>query len=248
MAAGRPAAGQLIFPGHKGSHWTKTTWDNWRERTFARLLATVGLAGAVNARSAFVSSLSGSNTRNRWLSVRARSRRWSPGSRTRWALEKSAPCSATALPSGVEGCRLVSREGQCRPGDDSAAGELLLGSRVSDHAPCCSPGRSGYRVLVAALPFRRFPGRSPVVAEYIVRLGFRSGVASTRVSGGTARGGTTAASAEYSIVSRGRRWRVPWPAGSSAGAVRRRRVPRGVRRLPRPRSGRPGRGPRDRRR
>ncbi|MGZ6658250.1 MAG: hypothetical protein ACXVHL_12720, partial [Solirubrobacteraceae bacterium] len=44
MAAGRPAADQLIFPGHKRSHWTKTTWDNWRERTFARLLASVGLA------------------------------------------------------------------------------------------------------------------------------------------------------------------------------------------------------------
>ena len=35
MAAGRPAAEQLIFPGHNGRHWTKTTWDNWRERTFA---------------------------------------------------------------------------------------------------------------------------------------------------------------------------------------------------------------------
>ena len=47
MAAGRPPADQLIFPGHDGSHWTKTTWDNWRERTFARLLASVGLASAV---------------------------------------------------------------------------------------------------------------------------------------------------------------------------------------------------------
>jgi len=59
MAAGRPAADQLIFPGHKGSHWTKTTWDNWRERTFARLLASVGLAGAVpyDLRHSFASLL-----------------------------------------------------------------------------------------------------------------------------------------------------------------------------------------------
>ncbi|MGZ4217669.1 MAG: tyrosine-type recombinase/integrase [Solirubrobacteraceae bacterium] len=59
MAAGRPAADQLIFPGHDGSHWTKTTWDNWRERTFARLLASVGLAGAVpyDLRHSFASLL-----------------------------------------------------------------------------------------------------------------------------------------------------------------------------------------------
>ena len=59
MAAGRPAADQLIFPGHDGSHWTKTTWDNWRERTFARLLANVGLAGAVpyDLRHSFASLL-----------------------------------------------------------------------------------------------------------------------------------------------------------------------------------------------
>ena len=59
MAAGRPAADQLIFPGHDGSHRTKTTWDNWRERTFARLLASVGLVGAVpyDLRHSFASLL-----------------------------------------------------------------------------------------------------------------------------------------------------------------------------------------------
>jgi len=59
MAAGRPAAEQLIFPGHDGSHWTKTTWDNWRERTFARVLASLGLAGAVpyDLRHSFASLL-----------------------------------------------------------------------------------------------------------------------------------------------------------------------------------------------
>ena len=59
MAAGRPAADQLIFPGHKGSHWTKTTWDNWRARTFARLLDSVGVTGAVpyDLRHSFASLL-----------------------------------------------------------------------------------------------------------------------------------------------------------------------------------------------
>jgi integrase len=59
MAAGRPAGDQLIFPGHDGSHWTKTTWDNWRERTFARLLASVDLADAVpyDLRHSFASLL-----------------------------------------------------------------------------------------------------------------------------------------------------------------------------------------------
>jgi len=37
----------------------KTTWDNWRERTFARLLASVDLAGAVpyDLRHSFASLL-----------------------------------------------------------------------------------------------------------------------------------------------------------------------------------------------
>ena len=41
------------------SHWTTTTWDNWRERTFARLLASVDLAGAVpyDLRHSFASLL-----------------------------------------------------------------------------------------------------------------------------------------------------------------------------------------------
>jgi integrase len=59
MAAGRPAADHLIFPGHNGSHWTKTTWDNWRERTSPRVLTSVALAGAApyDLRHSFASLL-----------------------------------------------------------------------------------------------------------------------------------------------------------------------------------------------
>ena len=59
MAAGRPAADQLIFPNFDGSHWTKTTWDNWRTRTFARLTASIGLGDAVpyDLRHSFASLL-----------------------------------------------------------------------------------------------------------------------------------------------------------------------------------------------
>ncbi len=59
MAAGRPAAERLIFPSFNESHWTKTTWDNWRGRTFARLAASVGLAHAVpyDLRHSFASLL-----------------------------------------------------------------------------------------------------------------------------------------------------------------------------------------------
>jgi integrase len=43
LASGRPAQSRLIFPGPTGDPWTKTTWDNWRERTFSRLLAAVDI-------------------------------------------------------------------------------------------------------------------------------------------------------------------------------------------------------------
>ncbi len=38
---------RFIVPGPNGSHWTKANWENWRERTFARVAASVGLAGTV---------------------------------------------------------------------------------------------------------------------------------------------------------------------------------------------------------
>ena len=43
LASGRPAQSRLIFPGPTGGPWTKTTWDNWRGRTFSRLLAAVDI-------------------------------------------------------------------------------------------------------------------------------------------------------------------------------------------------------------
>jgi integrase len=42
MASGRPSRTTLVFPSVDRAAWSKTTWDNWRERTFSRILAEAG--------------------------------------------------------------------------------------------------------------------------------------------------------------------------------------------------------------
>ncbi|HEY5262034.1 MAG TPA: tyrosine-type recombinase/integrase [Solirubrobacteraceae bacterium] len=46
MASGRPDEAALIFPGPNGREWDKTTYDNWRSRTFNRLLRAASLRRA----------------------------------------------------------------------------------------------------------------------------------------------------------------------------------------------------------
>ena len=46
MASGRPDGDALIFPDTNGDIWSKGTWDNWRKRTFARVLKDAGLGPA----------------------------------------------------------------------------------------------------------------------------------------------------------------------------------------------------------
>lgn len=46
MASGRPVEASLIFPGPDGREWDKTTYGNWRGRTFNRLLRAASLRRA----------------------------------------------------------------------------------------------------------------------------------------------------------------------------------------------------------
>ena len=43
LAAARPIAGALVFPRSDGGMWTKTDWDNWRDRTWRKACRRVGL-------------------------------------------------------------------------------------------------------------------------------------------------------------------------------------------------------------
>ncbi len=46
LATGRPPDRALVFPRPDGGVWTKTDWDNWRRRTFARALVAAGVEHA----------------------------------------------------------------------------------------------------------------------------------------------------------------------------------------------------------
>ncbi len=60
MAAGRPAASQLIFPGQDaGRGWTKSDWNKWSADRWKPALRAVGLPHAVpyDLRHSFASLL-----------------------------------------------------------------------------------------------------------------------------------------------------------------------------------------------
>jgi integrase len=44
MAAGRPAASELVFPGKEGQPWTQAAYQSWRRRAFNRGVQAAGLA------------------------------------------------------------------------------------------------------------------------------------------------------------------------------------------------------------
>ena len=46
MRCGRPRDTGLVFPGPGGGLWTKTTYDNWRNRAFDRALKAAAVVGA----------------------------------------------------------------------------------------------------------------------------------------------------------------------------------------------------------
>lgn len=46
MAAGRPDAVQLVFPGQDGQPWTQAAYQSWRRRAFGRAIRAAGLAHA----------------------------------------------------------------------------------------------------------------------------------------------------------------------------------------------------------
>lgn len=46
LRCGRPSEATLVFPGPQGSLWSKTTYDNWRKRAFARACEIAGVTGA----------------------------------------------------------------------------------------------------------------------------------------------------------------------------------------------------------
>jgi integrase len=46
LRSGRPGETGLVFPGHGGGLWTKTTYDNWRNRAFGRARRAAKADGA----------------------------------------------------------------------------------------------------------------------------------------------------------------------------------------------------------